>query len=68
MIWHPDKCEQFNKKNVEAVLGAQGDAKTAVKAYLGGELGCSICREHQYAGQCGESRDSIEEFVWRLFY
>ena len=40
----------FNERNVEVVLGASGDAKTAVESYLKGELKTtgSVCREHHH--------------------
>nr|WP_317325846.1 NifB/NifX family molybdenum-iron cluster-binding protein [uncultured Flavonifractor sp.] len=46
----------FNERGVEVVLGAQGDAKTAVEAYLRGELKStgSICHEHAHADECGQ--------------
>lgn len=46
----------FNERDVEVVLGAQGDAKSAVEAYLRGELEStgSICHEHEHANECGE--------------
>lgn len=45
----------FNERDVEVVLGAQGDAKKAVEAYLRGELEStgSICHEHEHADECG---------------
>lgn len=45
----------FNERNVEVILGAQGDAKVAVEAYLRGELEStgSICHEHEHADECG---------------
>ncbi len=45
----------FNERGVEVVLGAQGDAKTAVEAYLAGKLEStgSICHEHEHAHECG---------------
>ena len=48
--------EIFNERNVEVSVGAQGDARAAVEAYLRGELEStgSICHEHQHAGECGE--------------
>ena len=48
--------EIFNERNVEVIVGAQGDARAAVEAYLRGELEStgSICHEHQHAGECGE--------------
>ena len=44
----------FNERNVEVVLGAQGDAKEAVERYLRGELEStgSICHEHEHADEC----------------
>ncbi len=46
----------FNERGVEVIVGAQGDARNAVEAYLRGELKStgSICHEHQHAGECGE--------------
>lgn len=48
--------EIFNERGVEVVVGAQGEARTAVEAYMRGELQStgSICHEHQHAGECGE--------------
>lgn len=45
----------FNERGVEVILGAQGDAKAAVEAYLRGELQStgSICHEHEHADECG---------------
>lgn len=45
----------FNERDVEVVLGAQGDAKQAVEAYLRGELEStgSVCHEHEHADECG---------------
>ena len=46
----------FNKRGVEVIVGAQGDAAAAVEAYLKGELIStgSICHEHEHAHECGE--------------
>lgn len=46
----------FNERNVEVVLGAQGDATAAVEAYLQGNLQStgSICHHHEHADSCGE--------------
>lgn len=46
----------FNERNVEVVVGASGDAKTAVENYLKGELKTtgSVCHEHQHHDTCGE--------------
>ena len=48
--------EIFNERNVEVVVGASGDAKTAVEDYLKGELKTtgSVCHEHQHHDECGE--------------
>ena len=48
--------EIFNGRNVEVVVGASGDAKAAVAAYLQGSLKTtgSVCHEHQYSGECGQ--------------
>lgn len=45
----------FNEKNIEVIVGASGDAKTAAEAYIRGELKStgSICHEHQHHGKCG---------------
>lgn len=46
----------FNERNIEVIVGAQGDVRTAVEAYLKGELKTtgSICHEHMHADECGE--------------
>jgi predicted Fe-Mo cluster-binding NifX family protein len=46
--------EIFNERNVEVVVGASGDAKTAVENYLKGELKTtgSVCHEHQHHDEC----------------
>lgn len=46
----------FNERNVEVVVGAQGDARAAVEAYLKGELITTgeVCHEHEHANECGE--------------
>jgi predicted Fe-Mo cluster-binding NifX family protein len=48
--------EIFNERNVEVVVGAKGDAKAAVEAYLQGSLKstASVCHEHQHHDECGE--------------
>jgi predicted Fe-Mo cluster-binding NifX family protein len=45
----------FNARNVEVVVGASGDAGTAVRRYLAGALITtgSICHEHQHHDECG---------------
>ena len=46
----------FNEKNIEVVIGASGNAKEAVEAYLQGSLKStgSICHEHQHHDECEE--------------
>ncbi|NLW49105.1 MAG: dinitrogenase iron-molybdenum cofactor [Firmicutes bacterium] len=46
----------FNEKNIEVIVGARGNAKAAVEAYLQGSLKStgSVCHEHQHHGECGE--------------
>lgn len=48
--------EIFNERNIEVVVGAEGDSREAAEAYLRGELKStgSICHEHEHAGECGE--------------
>lgn len=44
----------FNERGVEVIVGAEGDAREAVEAYLKGKLEStgSICHEHQHADSC----------------
>jgi predicted Fe-Mo cluster-binding NifX family protein len=46
----------FNEKGIEVIVGAQGDAKAAVLAYLNGALPStgSVCHGHQHEGACGD--------------
>ena len=46
----------FNERKVEVILGAQGEARAAVEAYLRGELKStgSVCHEHEHEHSCGE--------------
>ncbi len=46
----------FNERNVEVIVGASGDARTNVEAYLRGELKStgSVCHSHEHADECGE--------------
>ena len=48
--------EIFNERNIEVIVGARGDAKAAVEAYLQGALKStgSVCHEHQHHDECGE--------------
>ena len=45
----------FSGRGVQVIVGAQGDARAAVQAFLAGELVStgSVCHEHQHAGECG---------------
>lgn len=44
----------FNEKGIEVIVGASGEAKAAVEAYLKGELKStgSVCHEHQNSDEC----------------
>ena len=46
----------FNERNVEVVVGAQGDAEACVNSYLAGSLKStgSVCHKHEHADECGE--------------
>ncbi|MGI6778105.1 MAG: NifB/NifX family molybdenum-iron cluster-binding protein [Acetivibrionales bacterium] len=48
--------EIFNEKGIEVIVGASGNAKATVEAYLKGSLEStgSICHEHQHHDKCGE--------------
>lgn len=48
--------EIFNEKGIEVIVGASGNAKTAVELYLQGMLKStgSVCHEHQHHDECGE--------------
>ena len=50
--------EIFNERNIEVIVGAEGDARSAAESYLRGELKStgSICHEHEHAHECGEHR------------
>ena len=45
----------FNERGVEVVVGASGDARAAVEAYLKGELVTTgaVCNKHEHANECG---------------
>ena len=45
----------FNERNVEVIVGAEGDARTAVEAYLKGELKTTgaVCHKHEHKDECG---------------
>ena len=45
----------FNERGVEVIVGASGDARAAVEAYLKGELVStgSVCNKHEHAHECG---------------
>lgn len=44
----------FNQRGVEVIVGIEGEACTAVEAYLAGQLHStgSICHRHEHAGEC----------------
>lgn len=46
----------FNERDVEVIVGASGDAREAVEAYLRGELKTTgaVCHAHEHADECGE--------------
>lgn len=48
--------EIFNDRNIEVIIGAQGDARAAVEAYLRGELHStgSVCHAHDYEDECNK--------------
>lgn len=48
--------EIFNGRNIEVIVGAKGNAKAAVEAYLKGSLKStgSVCHEHQHHDECGD--------------
>lgn len=45
----------FNEKNIEVIVGAAGDARTAAEEYLQGKLKStgSVCHDHQHSNECG---------------
>lgn len=45
----------FNERNIEVVVGVQGDAREAVETYLKGELKStgSVCHNHEFEHECG---------------
>ena len=46
----------FNERNVEVVVGAQGDTRLCVEAWLRGELKStgSVCHAHEHEGHCND--------------
>lgn len=48
--------EIFNERNIEVIVGALGDSKSAAESYLKGELKStgSVCHEHSHAEECGD--------------
>jgi len=44
----------FNEKNIEVIVGAKGNAKTVIEAYLQGLLKTngSVCHEHLHHDEC----------------
>ena len=47
--------EIFNEKNIEVIVGAEGNALEAAQAYLQGKLVStgSVCHEHEHHDECG---------------
>ncbi|WP_312941711.1 NifB/NifX family molybdenum-iron cluster-binding protein [Oscillibacter sp.] len=45
----------FNERGVEVVVGAEGNARQGVEAYLRGELKFtgSVCHDHAFESECG---------------
>lgn len=45
----------FNERNVEVIVGVEGDATKAVETYLRGELVStgSVCQNHEHEHSCG---------------
>lgn len=45
----------FNEKNIEVIVGAEGNAQSAAEQYLQGKLKStgSVCHEHQHSDECG---------------
>lgn len=45
----------FNEKGIEVIMGAIGEARQNVLAYIEGNLESrgSVCHEHQHAHECG---------------
>lgn len=45
----------FNDRNIEVIVGAEGDARQAAEAYLRGELKStgSVCHDHAFESKCG---------------
>lgn len=49
--------EIFNERNVEVIVGAEGDARAAAEAYIKGELVStgSVCHHHEHSDECGDN-------------
>lgn len=45
----------FGERGVQVIVGASGDAKTAVEQFLKGDLVSteSVCHKHEHANECG---------------
>ena len=48
----------FNERDVEVIVGVQGNAREAVEKYLAGNLVStgSVCHNHEHAHECGEHK------------
>ena len=46
----------FNQRNIEVIIGARGNTREAVEAYLNGSLKStgSICHQHKHHDECGK--------------
>ena len=46
----------FNERNIEVIVGATGEARAAVEAWLRGELKStgSVCHKHEHKDECGK--------------
>lgn len=46
----------FNERGIEVIIGAAGEARENVLAFIEGKLEStgSVCHEHQHADECGE--------------
>ncbi len=55
----------FKARNIEVIVGAKGEAKAAVQAYLCGELLStgSVCHEHAHAQSCGGHNETNAEKI-----
>ncbi len=52
--------EIFDERDIEVIVGADGDARVATEAYLRGELkfSGSVCHNHEYENECSEDHSA----------